>query len=66
MQKIGPLHLMFSGLNRNTFLLFLIITSCVVGGLGGLNQTQLRKVMAYSSINHISWTLAAILNSSWL
>lgn len=66
-QKIGPLHLIFSGLSHiNGFVIFLIITSCVVGGLGGLNQNQLRKIIAYSSINHISWTMAAMLNSSWL
>nr|UPM51947.1 NADH dehydrogenase subunit 2 [Cociella crocodilus] len=31
------------------------ITSILVGGWGGLNQTQLRKVLAYSSIAHLGW-----------
>ena len=32
-----------------------------MGALGGLNQTLLRKILAYSSINHIGWILAALL-----
>ena len=36
------------------------ISSRVIGSLGGLNQTLLRKILAYSSINHIAWILAAI------
>jgi NADH-ubiquinone oxidoreductase chain 2 len=28
--------------------------------LGGLNQTSLRKIIAFSSINHLGWILAAI------
>ena len=66
-QKIGPLHLMFSGLSSSSSLVtILILSSCIVGGLGGLNQSQLRKVIAYSSINHISWTVAGMLRSRWL
>jgi NADH:ubiquinone oxidoreductase subunit 2 (subunit N) len=29
----------------------------VVGGVGGLNQTQLRPLLGYSSIGHIGWIL---------
>nr|YP_010892854.1 NADH dehydrogenase subunit 2 [Neosilurus hyrtlii]WJQ22571.1 NADH dehydrogenase subunit 2 [Neosilurus hyrtlii] len=31
------------------------IMSVIVGGWGGLNQTQLRKILAYSSIAHLGW-----------
>nr|WNH38173.1 NADH dehydrogenase subunit 2 [Cetostoma regani] len=31
------------------------VLSIFVGGWGGLNQTQLRKIMAYSSITHLGW-----------
>lgn len=37
-----------------------IIISRLIGALGGLNQTSLRKLIAYSSINHLRWILAAI------
>nr|YP_009311282.1 NADH dehydrogenase subunit 2 [Oxynoemacheilus angorae]BAV70029.1 NADH dehydrogenase subunit 2 [Oxynoemacheilus angorae] len=31
--------------------------SALVGGWGGLNQTQLRKILAYSSIAHMGWMI---------
>nr|ATX69248.1 NADH dehydrogenase subunit 2 [Mylopharyngodon piceus] len=31
--------------------------STLVGGWGGLNQTQLRKILAYSSIAHMGWMI---------
>nr|AGM75599.1 NADH dehydrogenase subunit 2 [Moxostoma congestum] len=33
------------------------LTSTLVGGWGGLNQTQLRKILAYSSIAHMGWMI---------
>nr|YP_010568227.1 NADH dehydrogenase subunit 2 [Tupaia glis]UZC57647.1 NADH dehydrogenase subunit 2 [Tupaia glis]UZC57660.1 NADH dehydrogenase subunit 2 [Tupaia glis] len=36
------------------------LTSILVGGWGGLNQTQLRKIMAYSSIAHMGWMIAIL------
>ncbi len=37
--------------------LFIIVTfgclSALVGGLGGINQTQFRSLLAYSSIVHL-------------
>jgi len=35
----------------------------IVGALGGINQTQLRSILAYSSINHLGWLLARSLVS---
>nr|YP_009255987.1 NADH dehydrogenase subunit 2 [Solenocera crassicornis]YP_010580180.1 NADH dehydrogenase subunit 2 [Solenocera melantho]ANF05071.1 NADH dehydrogenase subunit 2 [Solenocera crassicornis]AXJ93135.1 NADH dehydrogenase subunit 2 [Solenocera crassicornis]UZS90564.1 NADH dehydrogenase subunit 2 [Solenocera melantho] len=69
-QKIAPMSLL-SYLNLNNITPILssaIILSAIIGGVGGINQTFLRKIMAYSSINHMSWMLAAIMISetSWL
>nr|YP_010131061.1 NADH dehydrogenase subunit 2 [Exostoma gaoligongense]QPZ53802.1 NADH dehydrogenase subunit 2 [Exostoma gaoligongense] len=33
------------------------LLSVIIGGWGGLNQTQLRKIMAYSSIAHLGWMI---------
>nr|YP_009311919.1 NADH dehydrogenase subunit 2 [Kottelatlimia pristes]BAV71173.1 NADH dehydrogenase subunit 2 [Kottelatlimia pristes] len=33
------------------------LLSTLIGGWGGLNQTQLRKILAYSSIAHMGWML---------
>nr|QHF17853.1 NADH dehydrogenase subunit 2 [Zeugodacus tau] len=66
-QKIAPLMLI-SYITQNNFIILVIITSTIVGSLGGLNQTSLRKLMAFSSINHLGWMLAAMQasESMWL
>nr|QBF01189.1 NADH dehydrogenase subunit 2 [Stegana sphaerica] len=66
-QKIAPLMLI-SHVNIKLLLFSSIILSVIVGSLGGLNQSSLRKLMAFSSINHLGWMLMA-LNSNetiWL
>lgn len=37
-----------------------IISSIVIGGVTGFSQTRLRKILAYSSINHIGWILVSL------
>ena len=61
-QKIAPISVLYQiSPSINTDLLMLIaFTSVLVGGWGGLNQTQLRKIIAYSSIAHIGWITAII------
>lgn len=61
-QKIAPLIILSYCLNFN-FLYFIIITSILIGSLGGLNQTSLRKLIAFSSINHLGWIIAGIFYS---
>nr|BAH59014.1 NADH dehydrogenase subunit 2 [Gymnarchus niloticus] len=58
-QKLAPLALMYQiAPNINpTLIIMLGLTSALVGGWGGLNQTQLRKIMAYSSIAHMGWMI---------
>nr|YP_010429114.1 NADH dehydrogenase subunit 2 [Mastomys erythroleucus]USQ66529.1 NADH dehydrogenase subunit 2 [Mastomys erythroleucus] len=59
-QKIAPLSILFQIHNLiNPFItLTLAILSIFMGAWGGLNQTQMRKIMAYSSIAHMGWMLA--------
>nr|UJG45514.1 NADH dehydrogenase subunit 2 [Nemopoda nitidula] len=66
-QKIAPLMLI-SYLIIKPLLLCSIFLSAVIGALGGFNQTSLRKLMAFSSINHLSWMISAMLisESLWL
>uniref|UniRef100_UPI0030FE2E37 NADH dehydrogenase subunit 2 n=1 Tax=Neopanorpa quadristigma TaxID=2521360 RepID=UPI0030FE2E37 len=61
-QKIAPLMLI-SYCFINNFITYVIFFSVMIGSLGGLNQTSLRKLMAYSSINHIGWMLGAMIVS---
>nr|YP_010710545.1 NADH dehydrogenase subunit 2 [Macrotus waterhousii]WCZ70572.1 NADH dehydrogenase subunit 2 [Macrotus waterhousii] len=61
-QKLAPLSILLNispNINSN-LLLTLSILSIMVGGWGGLNQTQLRKIMAYSSIAHMGWMTAIL------
>nr|UFA49297.1 NADH dehydrogenase subunit 2 [Drosophila melanogaster] len=66
-QKIAPLMLI-SYLNIKYLLLISVILSVIIGAIGGLNQTSLRKLMAFSSINHLGWMLSSLMisESIWL
>lgn len=57
-QKIAPL-MIISLSYINNFITFFILISRIIGSIGGLNQTSLKKILAFSSINHISWLLLA-------
>nr|YP_009350507.1 NADH dehydrogenase subunit 2 [Macrotermes falciger]AQP27231.1 NADH dehydrogenase subunit 2 [Macrotermes falciger] len=59
-QKAAPLMLMSYLIEINTFTLSIILMSTVVGAIGGLNQTSMRKILTYSSINHTGWMLIAL------
>nr|ABA41150.1 NADH dehydrogenase subunit 2 [Stenocercus azureus] len=59
-QKLAPMTLIYltaNNLSPMTLLLMGTLSTCV-GGWGGINQTQMRKMMAYSSIAHLGWMAA--------
>nr|AXS65240.1 NADH dehydrogenase subunit 2 [Curculionoidea sp. 17 KM-2017] len=62
-QKIAPMILLTYTTMNPIYLSIFIISSSMISGIQGMNQTCLRKIMAYSSINHMAWMLSAILNS---
>nr|AAC62304.1 NADH dehydrogenase subunit 2 [Sauromalus ater] len=59
-QKLAPMALIYLTANNlsTPTLLTMAILSTLLGGWGGLNQTQTRKIMAYSSIAHLGWMAA--------
>nr|BAD89263.1 NADH dehydrogenase subunit 2 [Porichthys myriaster] len=60
-QKLAPLILLLQIPPTNINILLLLgLTSMLVGGWGGLNQTQLRKILAYSSIAHLGWMVVVM------
>ena len=60
-QKIGP-FILLSYLNIPLlFTIFVTLASVTSGAVGGFNQTSLRKLIAYSSINHLGWLTRALL-----
>nr|YP_002735057.1 NADH dehydrogenase subunit 2 [Phaenacantha marcida]ABZ02086.1 NADH dehydrogenase subunit 2 [Phaenacantha marcida] len=59
-QKLGPLF-MTSALCQNNWMMSVsIILSSMMGAIGGLNTTSLKKIMAYSSISNMGWMLMLI------
>nr|AGG69208.1 NADH dehydrogenase subunit 2 [Nannoperca australis] len=60
-QKLAPFALLLQIQPTNsTILIMLGLMSTLVGGWGGLNQTQLRKILAYSSIAHLGWMILVL------
>nr|UMB50206.1 NADH dehydrogenase subunit 2 [Atopodontus adriaensi] len=58
-QKLAPFALILQ-ITQNTHPQLpaaLGLLSVFIGGWGGLNQTQLRKILAYSSIAHLGWMI---------
>nr|YP_008080995.1 NADH dehydrogenase subunit 2 [Cermatobius longicornis]AGA84612.1 NADH dehydrogenase subunit 2 [Cermatobius longicornis] len=63
-QKLAPLFLLISA--NSSYIMAATVLSAIVGALGGFNQTLLRKILAYSSINHLGWMLFSSLISKTL
>nr|YP_009158154.1 NADH dehydrogenase subunit 2 [Euchoreutes naso]AKN58266.1 NADH dehydrogenase subunit 2 [Euchoreutes naso] len=61
-QKLAPMSIMynFATMIPTPLLLTSGLLSIIIGGWGGLNQTQLRKILAYSSIAHMGWMMMII------
>nr|ACD80038.1 NADH dehydrogenase subunit II [Pristimantis aff. ridens C AJC-2008] len=62
-QKLAPMSIFIQLSNHTNLHLTLILglTSMLFGGWNGINQTQTRKILAFSSIAHLGW-MTAILN----
>nr|YP_009918929.1 NADH dehydrogenase subunit 2 [Praia tianmunica]QMJ96281.1 NADH dehydrogenase subunit 2 [Praia tianmunica] len=61
-QKLAPL--MMIAMTMTSWLIYYsIILSTIIGAVMGLNQTSLKLIIAYSSINHISWMMMALMMS---
>nr|ABO14056.1 NADH dehydrogenase subunit 2 [Carlhubbsia stuarti] len=57
-QKLAPFCLIYQ-IQPDTPNVFITLglLSIIVGGWGGFNQVQLRKILAYSSIAHLGWMI---------
>nr|YP_009024531.1 NADH dehydrogenase subunit 2 [Ciconia nigra]AHH80551.1 NADH dehydrogenase subunit 2 [Ciconia nigra]AUW55342.1 NADH dehydrogenase subunit 2 [Ciconia nigra]QGM79892.1 NADH dehydrogenase subunit 2 [Ciconia nigra] len=63
MMKFPPITILFltsSSLNP-ALMTTMAIASATLGGWMGLNQTQVRKIMAFSSISHLGWMAIIII-----
>nr|YP_009311737.1 NADH dehydrogenase subunit 2 [Nemachilichthys rueppelli]BAV70757.1 NADH dehydrogenase subunit 2 [Nemachilichthys rueppelli] len=61
-QKLAPFALIMqvSQMIDPVVLTTLGLLSTLIGGWGGLNQTQVRKILAYSSIAHMGWMIIVL------
>nr|QNP09896.1 NADH dehydrogenase subunit 2 [Ochthebius sp. IBE<ESP> RA617] len=66
-QKIAPMILIMYN-NMTMFFSLIIMISMFISGIMGINQISLRKILAYSSINHIGWMLSSLMfiESIWI
>nr|YP_010310361.1 NADH dehydrogenase subunit 2 [Daclera levana]UMY75896.1 NADH dehydrogenase subunit 2 [Daclera levana] len=64
-QKLAPLYMMYN-INWNIWIMYsAVMMSATIGAIGGLNQTSLRKILAYSSINHLGWMMSFMTMSNY-
>nr|APX40161.1 NADH dehydrogenase subunit 2 [Cryptocephalus moraei] len=67
-QKIAPMIILMTIISQKMFIYFIILSSSIIGSMIGFSQVSLHKIMAYSSINHIGWMIAAMMStkSIWI
>nr|AZL35881.1 NADH dehydrogenase subunit 2 [Okiscarta uchidae] len=61
-QKVATLTLLSYSINFSIMILPIIL-SLLIGSVGGINQSSLKKILAYSSINNMGWILIAMKSS---
>nr|AYN73213.1 NADH dehydrogenase subunit 2 [Romalea microptera] len=62
-QKIAPMMVLSYCIQMDKFIFLITIISITIGALGGLNQTSLRQILAYSSISHLGWMFSSMIIS---
>nr|AZF98984.1 NADH dehydrogenase subunit 2 [Chinolyda flagellicornis] len=64
-QKISPMIILSYFMNNYIIILIMMI-SIITGSIGGINQSFLRTIMGYSSINNLGWLLMCMMISETL
>nr|WAX39207.1 NADH dehydrogenase subunit 2 [Anaplecta sp. 7 ZQW-2020] len=62
-QKVAPLTIISYTMSLNFITTIIVMMSVMVGSMGGYNQVSLRKILTYSSINHLGWLITATIIS---
>nr|ANJ70550.1 NADH dehydrogenase subunit 2 [Melanotus villosus] len=67
-QKIAPMVLLMYNMAFMTFTTMVILASMIISGIMGVSQVSIRKILAYSSINHMGWMMSTmmIMETIWL
>nr|ARH54689.1 NADH dehydrogenase subunit 2 [Tetratoma fungorum] len=62
-QKIAPMILIMNNPLNMKFMVIIILVSLIISSLMSLNQISLRKILTFSSINHIAWMISTMMTS---
>nr|YP_010535870.1 NADH dehydrogenase subunit 2 [Crypsis chinensis]UYB79082.1 NADH dehydrogenase subunit 2 [Crypsis chinensis] len=67
-QKIAPIMILMNTSLNMILAMSVMMSSLMISGFMSFSQTSMKKIMAYSSINHIAWLLGSLLASwsAWL
>nr|ANC65492.1 NADH dehydrogenase subunit 2 [Hirudo verbana] len=67
LQKLGPLSILVLYVNKVYVLIMSVsLINIFIGGFKGCMQSDLRALMAYSSISHVGWMLSILYSSYYL
>ena len=66
-QKVAPI-IILSYIVNSRFLVLIVIFNIIIRAIRGFNQTSLRKIIAFSSINHMGWIFMGLIfnDTLWL
>nr|AJO61911.1 NADH dehydrogenase subunit 2 [Whitmania laevis] len=60
-QKLGPLLILIFFINSlNKLFMFVSLINVLIGGCAGCMQSDLRALMAYSSVSHLGWMMSIL------
>nr|YP_010022485.1 NADH dehydrogenase subunit 2 [Fer nigripennis]QON98895.1 NADH dehydrogenase subunit 2 [Fer nigripennis] len=62
-QKMAPMMILSYCIKMSKFMFIIVLSSIIIGAMGGLNQTSLRHILAYSSISHLGWMISSMIYS---
>lgn len=58
LQKVTPILILSLATKLSSVTILLAARAAIIGGIGGIIQSQLRGVLAYSSLTHLGWTIS--------
>jgi len=58
--KIVPISILDIGTRLESYLWILVTIRLVIGAVGGLRQTSLKKLLGYSTVSHMGWIFSAL------
>nr|YP_010564845.1 NADH dehydrogenase subunit 2 [Colossendeis robusta]UZA61248.1 NADH dehydrogenase subunit 2 [Colossendeis robusta] len=59
-QKFSPLYILYNCLTKNFMLWIIILINSFIAVILAFNNTSMKKIMACSSMNHMSWIVSSL------